>query len=81
MCADSGVKLGYLPPYSPDLNRIEKFFSELKAFIRRNLRRYEEGVERGFEAFLEWCIEVVGSREQSAVGHFGHAGVVVEERT
>ena len=80
-CADAGVKLVYLPPYSPDLNPIEEFFSELKAFIRRNWRRYEEDTERGFGAFLEWCIEVVGSREQSTVGHFRHAGVVVEGRT
>lgn len=26
MCADAGVKLVYLPPYSPDLNPIEEFF-------------------------------------------------------
>jgi transposase len=36
MCADAGVKLMYLPPYSPDLNLIEEFFSELKAFIKRS---------------------------------------------
>jgi transposase len=36
ICADIGVKLVYLPPYSPDLNSIEEFFSEFKAFIRRN---------------------------------------------
>jgi hypothetical protein len=35
MCLDSGVKLIYLPPYSPDLNPIEEFFSELKQFIHR----------------------------------------------
>jgi hypothetical protein len=36
MCADVGVKLVYLPPYSPDLNPIEEFFTELKAFIKKN---------------------------------------------
>ena len=30
-----GVKLIYLPAYSPDLNPIKEFFGELKAFIRR----------------------------------------------
>lgn len=35
-------KARYLPPHSPDLNPIEEFFSELKAFIGRNWRRYEE---------------------------------------
>lgn len=36
MCWDAGVKLVYLPPYSPDLNLIEElffFFVELKGFI------------------------------------------------
>ena len=30
-----GCKLIYLPPYSPDLNPIEKFWAKLKAWIRR----------------------------------------------
>jgi transposase len=34
MCRDAGVKLVYLLPYSPDLNLIEEFFVELKAFIK-----------------------------------------------
>ncbi|KAK5790549.1 hypothetical protein VI817_007836 [Penicillium citrinum] len=34
MCADAGVKLIYLPPYSLDLNLIKKFFTELERFIR-----------------------------------------------
>jgi hypothetical protein len=36
LCSEAGVKLVYLPPYSPDLNPIEEYFAELKAFIRRN---------------------------------------------
>jgi transposase len=36
MCYDAGVKLVYLPPYSPDFNPIEEFFAELKAFIKRS---------------------------------------------
>jgi hypothetical protein len=36
MCSEKGVKLVYLPPYSPDMNPIEEFFAELKAFIRRH---------------------------------------------
>lgn len=78
MCTDAGVKLIYLPPYSPDLNPIEEFFSELKAFIRRHWQKYEQSPEQGFHVFLERCIEAVGSREKSAIGHFRHAGVVVE---
>ena len=78
MCIEAGVKLVYLPPYSPDLNPIEEFFSELKAYIRRNFVRYEEDPEQGFQTFLERCIEVVGSRKQSALGHFRHSGVVID---
>jgi transposase len=30
-----GATIMYLPPYSPDLNPIEKFFSKLKALLRK----------------------------------------------
>jgi DDE superfamily endonuclease len=30
-----GAMLLYLPPYSPDLNPIEQFFSKLKAILRK----------------------------------------------
>jgi transposase len=78
MCADAGVKLVYLPPYSPDLNPIEEFFAELKGFIKRNWDYYEKDPERGFDTFLEWCINVVGAKEESARGHFRHAGLNIE---
>jgi len=32
----SGVRLEFLPPYSPDLNPIEEAFSKIKAWIRRH---------------------------------------------
>jgi transposase len=79
MCAEAGVKLLYLPPYSPDLNPIEEFFAELKAFIRRNWQTYEENPDQGFDTYLEWCVDVVGARGQSAKGHFRHAGLTIEE--
>jgi transposase len=75
MCSNVGVKLVYLPPHSLDLNPIEKFFAELKAFIRRNWQSYEENPGQGFDHFLEWCIDIVGAREESAKGHFWHAGI------
>ncbi|EED11609.1 conserved hypothetical protein [Talaromyces stipitatus ATCC 10500] len=79
MCSREGVKLVYLPPYSPDLNPIEEFFAELKAFIRRNWQVYEENPDQGFDHFLQWCVKIVGARDQSAKGHFRHAGLVIEE--
>lgn len=35
----AGATLLYLPPYSPDLNPIEKFFSKLKALLRKAAKR------------------------------------------
>jgi transposase len=37
MCREAGVELLYLRPYSPDLNPIEEFLAELKAFIKKQL--------------------------------------------
>jgi hypothetical protein len=45
ICLAAGVKLVYLPPYSPDLNPIEELFAELKAFIKRQWPVYEENPE------------------------------------
>ena len=36
ICNEAGVKVEYLPPYSPDFNPIETSFALLKAWIRRN---------------------------------------------
>ena len=79
MCADAGVKLIYQPPYSPDINPIEEFFAELKAFIKRSWSTYEEDPAQGFNVFLEWCVEQVGSKEQSARGHFRHSRWTIGE--
>jgi transposase len=57
------VKLVYLPPYSPDLNPIDEFFAELKAFIPRKWHLYEENPAQGFDNFLEWYVDVVGARK------------------
>jgi transposase len=35
----TGAVVRFLPPYSPDLNPIEKFFSKLKARLRKAARR------------------------------------------
>jgi transposase len=78
MCHEAGVKLLYLPPYSPDLNPIEEFFAELKAFIKKKWHEYESSPHQDFGAYLEWCIDIVGGRQDSAKGHFRHAGVTIE---
>jgi transposase len=39
-----GATLRYLPPYSPDLNPIEKFFSKLKSVLRKAAARSLESL-------------------------------------
>jgi hypothetical protein len=79
MCFEAGVKPLYLPPYSPDLSPIEEFFAELKGFIIKHWQDYESNPQQVFSMFLEWCLAVVGARQQSARGHFYHAGITVED--
>jgi transposase len=38
----TGAKLVYLPPYSPDLNKIEPQWATLKARLRKDKRKYPE---------------------------------------
>jgi transposase len=38
---DAGCQLLYLPPYSPDLNKIEKCWSWLKSRIRHQLAQFD----------------------------------------
>jgi len=40
----AGCQLWLLPPYSPDLNPIEKAFSKLKALLRKAAKRTREGL-------------------------------------
>jgi transposase len=42
--ATAGATLLYLPPYSPDLNPIEKLFAKLKAFLRKAAKRSVEAL-------------------------------------
>jgi transposase len=36
LCAEMGVRIVYLPPYSPDFNPIEKAFAVIKDRLRRS---------------------------------------------
>ena len=48
----AGATLRYLPQYSPDLNPIEMFFHELKAFLRKVAERKLSGLSRRVRSFL-----------------------------
>ena len=48
----AGCRLLFLPPYSPDLNPIERFWSALKARIRRLLTdalSLDEAIDQAFK--------------------------------
>ena len=77
MCREAGVRLIYLPPYSPDLNPIEYSFSGLKAWMRAN-RELAKEFNDFFEGFLELAVELCGI-EKHAKSYFRHVGWSVDE--
>ena len=79
LCTTAGVRLIYLPPYSPDLNPIEEHFGELKAFMRHEWKIFVRSGGQDFEEFLKLVISIVGKRIKSARGHFRHLGWVIKE--
>jgi transposase len=63
-----GCELLYLPPYSPDLNPIERAFAKLKASLRR-------AQARTFGALIEAMSRALGEiTDRDASGFFGHCG-------
>ena len=66
-----GIRIEFLPPYSPDLNPIEEAFSKIKAFLHRNrLDLTREGDGMIFE-LMEVMKVVTGD---DAIGYFIHGG-------
>lgn len=47
----AGCKLLYLPPYSPDLNPIEKFWANLKKWIKKQIHKFI-GLDGAIDAFF-----------------------------
>lgn len=70
-----GVKLLYLPPYSPDFNPIEECFSYMKGVIRRHGDAFQSIVESKDESaifsFLSDTLATVTPRH--AYGWFRHS--------
>ena len=66
---EAGIKLLYLPAYSPDLNPIEKMWSKLKSILRklkiRSLTLIPEGIAEAFSLI----------RPSDCIGWFSAAGV------
>jgi len=76
---EQGIPCTDWPPYSPDLNPIEEFFAELKMFIKRNWQCYTDDFEQDFKAFLEWCVNTIGTKKSSAEKHFRHSGLSIKK--
>ena len=64
-----GARLLYLPPYSPDLNPIEKAWSKLKTLLRAAKARSQEALQA---AIAELLAEITSS---DARAWFHHCGI------
>ncbi len=67
-----GVRLRYLPPYSPDFNPIELAFSKLKTWLRTAQARTRDLLEDAILAAAAWITE------QDAKDWFDHCGYHVQ---
>jgi transposase len=70
-CAAAGVRLLYLPPYSPDLSPIEECWSKVKTLLRAKAARTLEALEQAIAEAL------AAITSQDAHGGFAHAGYCV----
>ena len=70
-CAAVGVRLLYLPPYSPDLSPIEECWSKVKTLLRAKAARTLEALEQAIAEAL------AAITSQDAHGWVAHAGYCV----
>ena len=70
-CAAAGVRLLYLPPYSPDFSPIEECWSKVKAILRAKAARTREALEQAIAEALDAVTTT------DAHGWFAHAGYCV----
>jgi hypothetical protein len=67
-----GVRIKYLPPYSPDLNPIEESFSQIKHFLCQNQDYYAATQGDGILFDMYEVLDIV--MVEDALGYFAHAG-------
>ena len=68
-----GAKLLYLPPYSPDLNPIEKCWSKIKTYLRKAKARTREALEQALKEALLLITE------KDASGWFKSCGYAIQQ--
>jgi transposase len=69
--AAQGARLLYLPPYSPDLNPIERCWSKIKTFLRAAKARTREALDAAVTRALATVTE------SDARAWFAHSGYVL----
>ena len=67
-----GVRVEYLPPYSPDLNWIEEAFSKLKHFLHHHQDYYLATTNVRILFDMYEIFEIITSED--AAGYFMNAG-------
>ena len=75
---ESGIKLEYLPPYSPDFNPIEYSFS----VIKKAMQRYRcTGSDESLIEFAEKVIEIakISITHEVARNQFRHCNIRVDQ--
>lgn len=53
----AGCKILFLPPYSPDLNPIEKFWNQFKGFVRKCIKHFHTLSEAIDHSFRKICYD------------------------
>lgn len=67
-----GVRIIFLPPYSPDLNPIEEAFSKIKSWIRRNNDLFTTGGDSIFYDLREVLDVITADDAESYIRHSGY---------
>ena len=52
---------------------------ELKAFIKKQWRKFKGSPYVDFKEYLKWCVGVINSQERSVKGYFRYVGVDIKE--
>ncbi len=71
-----GAELLYLPPYSPDLNPIEKAWFKLKQFLRTTKARTAEALD---QAITEALKTITAANAAAWFRHCGYQGTAIKE--
>jgi len=70
---DCGINAIFLPPYSPDLNPIELFWSKVKSFLKKAKARTQEALDKAICEAFEWV------SESDIIGWFKHCGYILQK--